>query len=171
MFTTVSVELTTFNIRFVNYLETVQPAIKMGSCSSCHNSFFLRKSIEFNLTVIQVNELDAYRANLRLSWHDVDRLHSSFNMLDLDHDGKITLWEFLAIVGESSSNISLSVFRLFDMDHDTKIDFLEFFSATVKTCSADHDMLCRFGKNISYYIDRNYLIIYVTSFSFPDHRS
>jgi len=118
----------------------------MGSAASANaNVDPNSKCKEYSMNLLEVFDIVDFMRWLDLSWHDVDRIHASYNILDLDKDRRIRIDEFVEFLGEEKSDFAADVFRIFDRDGDNNMTFLEYLGAVVKVCSSDHDMLCRFA--------------------------
>mmetsp|Transcript_54089 Transcript_54089/g.69486 ORF Transcript_54089/g.69486 Transcript_54089/m.69486 type:complete len:378 (+) Transcript_54089:104-1237(+) len=103
------------------------------------------KAVEYQLTANQSTELVVIMKYLGLTWHEVDRIHASFNMMDLDATQSISRQELLESLGAGETKYAHDAFRVFDKNRDGSIDFVEFLVATTKLCCADHENICRFA--------------------------
>jgi Ca2+-binding EF-hand superfamily protein len=103
------------------------------------------KAKEFNLDSTQSTELVLIMKFLGFNWHEVDRIHASFSMMDLDQTRSIHCDEMIETLHLTNSQFTKDAFRVFDRDQDGGLDFIEFLIASTKLCCADHENLCRFA--------------------------
>jgi len=104
------------------------------------------KQIEYGFRKDQMRDLVQIMKVLQLTWAEVDRFHSAFNVLDIDRDGTVDRIEFTEAVGIEANDFSRECFHI--ITPKSRMNFIEFIAAITKICIANFDHLCRFAFRI-----------------------
>lgn len=81
-----------------------------------------------------------YRSNFEgINLHDADigRLYFLYKKMDIDHSGKIRLYELLLYFDIGSSVFHERIFNLFDNEHKGEINFYEFVMGIYNYCTLE----------------------------------
>ena len=97
----------------------------MGVCRSREAEFpddLEDLALEYSLTVNKLRRLTALCRIISVTPHMLDRLHASFNTMDLDANGTLSRDEFIeTVLSTEPSNFSVRAFGVFDANHDRRI--------------------------------------------------
>lgn len=113
----------------------------MGQCYS----FLVPHTFEANKLPGEGKEVLAAAEHLGLSERDVNKLYTRFMYMDVSHDHKISINEFITgLKARYDEVIPQLVFRLFDADCTGSLNFYEFLVAFYHFLSLDKDDLVLF---------------------------
>jgi len=104
------------------------------------------KEKRYGLNKKQMQDLAHIVKVLQLTWAEVDRFHSAFNVLDLDRDGTVDRLEFTKAVGIEANDFARECFHI--ITPKSRMNFVEFIAACTKICIANFENLCRFAFRI-----------------------